>query len=168
MGTTPSYFSKINFNIVFLPVSFFLAFPPRLCILGLVHACYIPTPFNHPWFYHYNYNWWVQVMKHPIMQICNLSFHPFSVQTFSSALFSNPASMCVFPLMSETKFHAYKTVCNIAILHNSILTHLEKQECKRFWSEWWQAVTTFHLLWISSWIKLWFVTIDPKYWILSH
>jgi hypothetical protein len=36
-------------------------------------------------------------------------------------------------------------------------------EGKRIWTEWYQALPEFDLLLISSRIKLWFVTVVPKY-----
>jgi hypothetical protein len=38
-----------------------------------------------------------------------------------------------------------------------------RQEYKRLWIKWWQAIPEFSLLLISSGIKFWFVTVVPKY-----
>jgi hypothetical protein len=38
-----------------------------------------------------------------------------------------------------------------------------KQEDKTFWTEWLQAWSEFNLILISSWIRIWFVIVVPKY-----
>jgi hypothetical protein len=60
--TTPSYLSKIHFNIIypttslFVMVSFLVAFPPISYTL-LTHSCYMPCLSHHPWLHHSNYTW---------------------------------------------------------------------------------------------------------------
>jgi hypothetical protein len=41
-----------------------------------------------------------------------------------------------------------------------------RREDRRFWKKWWQALRESSLLLIYSWIKLWFITVIPKY--LNH
>jgi hypothetical protein len=62
----PSYLSKIRFYycpptyiLVFLVVSFLLAFPPMsyIYIPRLPHSCYMPCPSHPPWLDHSNYVW---------------------------------------------------------------------------------------------------------------
>jgi hypothetical protein len=76
--TTPSYLTKIYFNIVrpptswssYLFLSFWLPHQYSTCIPHLPHSCYMPCSSHSPWLDHSNYVWqWVQVMKHLIIQI---------------------------------------------------------------------------------------------------
>jgi hypothetical protein len=39
----------------------------------------------------------------------------------------------------------------------------QQTRIQKFWTEWWKALPEFSLLFISSWIKFWFVTVVPKY-----
>jgi hypothetical protein len=74
--TIPSYLSKIRFKycpptyaLVFLVVSFLLAFPPISYMhSSSPHSCYLPCPSHPCWRDHSNYTWRrVQVMKLLIM-----------------------------------------------------------------------------------------------------
>jgi len=42
------------------------------------------------------------------------------------------------------------------------------QDDIRFWTEMWQVFPEFELLSVSSCTEFWFVSVIPKYWILSH
>jgi hypothetical protein len=66
--------------------------------------------------------WWtVQVMKFLIMYFFSslLLFHPSSVHIHSSAPCSQTRSVCVPPLMSDTKFHPYKITAKVIGLFRS-------------------------------------------------
>jgi hypothetical protein len=82
--TIPSYLSKIYFNIVHPPTSWFSQWPLAfwlshqypVCIPSLPHSCYMPCPSHPPLLEHSNYVWrGVQVMKLFIMQFPPISRH---------------------------------------------------------------------------------------------
>jgi hypothetical protein len=115
--TNLSCLSKIHFNViyptyfqVFLVASLLLAFPPKSYMLSSSpHSSYTPFP-PHPFCHgHSNYTWrGVQVMKLVIMQFSHNFCHFISsVQKFSSVPCARTPSVCVSPLMLETKFHTH-------------------------------------------------------------
>jgi hypothetical protein len=63
--TTPSYLSKIYFNIVHpttswsstWSLSFWLSHQYPICIPLRPHSCYMPCPYHHPLLDHSNYTW---------------------------------------------------------------------------------------------------------------
>jgi hypothetical protein len=83
LHTTPSYLSKIHYNIysptyvlVFLVVSFLLTFPPVYYPHSSSHSCYMPCPPHPPWLDHSNFTWpSVPAMKLLIMQFSPTSRH---------------------------------------------------------------------------------------------
>jgi hypothetical protein len=62
---TPSYLSKIHFNIIYPPTSWSSAFPPISYMhSSLPYSCYMPCPSHPPWLDHFDYTWRrVQIMK---------------------------------------------------------------------------------------------------------
>jgi hypothetical protein len=87
-------------------LSFWICHQNPTCIPLLSHACYMPCPSHPPWFDHSNCIWWEN--KWWSSSLCNFSnllpFHPSPVQIFSTHCYQIP-SVCVLPLMSETKLH---------------------------------------------------------------
>jgi hypothetical protein len=67
--------------------------------------------------------------------------------------------------MSETKFHTHTgPQANSIVLQILIFKFFYSwREDRRFCTEWKQAFQEFNLLLVSSWIKLWFITVAPKY-----
>jgi hypothetical protein len=110
-----SYFLKIHFNIVLLSTPMHLGVPKRslpfrffgqnlISISHRFHACYMPCPV-HPPRSIYNKIWRrVQIMK--------LTTKQLSVTPVTSFLlgWSQILSVCLFPLMLETKFHTYTKI----------------------------------------------------------
>jgi hypothetical protein len=87
---TPSYLSKINFNIIHPPtfwspkwsLSFWLSHQYPTCIPPLPLSCYMPCPSHPPWLDHCNYSWRrVQVMTLLIMQLSPTSSHFISLRS---------------------------------------------------------------------------------------
>jgi hypothetical protein len=98
--TTPSYFSKIHFNIVHLPtpwssqwaLSFWLSHQYSICTR--LHSCYTPFLSRPCWLDHSNYTWRrVQVMKLLIMQFSPTSCHFISPQQLQQTP-GYPLCMC--------------------------------------------------------------------------
>jgi hypothetical protein len=108
--TFPYYVPKIHSNVIFpstptssewcLPFSF--SNQNIVLISHLVSARYMPLPSHPPWRDHPNNIWWsIQVMKLLIMLSCPGSPPPQPVPP------SQTPSLCVLPLMWETKFHTH-------------------------------------------------------------
>jgi hypothetical protein len=43
--------------LVFIVVSYLLAFPPMSYMHSSSHSCHMPCPFHPPWLHHSNYTW---------------------------------------------------------------------------------------------------------------
>jgi hypothetical protein len=85
-----------------------LGLPSGLSTTKIVYACYIPCPAHSPRC-HSKYTWQrVRIMKllHIAVFFNRLSLHTTSVQIISAPPSQTP-SVCIPPLMSETKFHAH-------------------------------------------------------------
>jgi hypothetical protein len=84
----------------------------------------MPCPSHPPWLDHSNYTWGrIQVIKllNTHFSPNNLSRHLSLGQIFSSRPCSQTPSVCVPPLMSETKFHTHKkTTDNIKFCLNGL------------------------------------------------
>jgi hypothetical protein len=114
--TIPSYLSKIYFNSVHSPtswssywsLSFWLSHQYPICIPLLTNSCYMHRPSHPPWLDHSNYVWrGLHIMKLLIMQFffqSPITSSLFSPDILTSAPCSQTPSVCVFPLMSDTKF----------------------------------------------------------------
>jgi hypothetical protein len=91
--------------LVFLVVSFLLAFPP----VSYMHSSpspFVPCPSQSPWLY-------VSYEAPHYADFTNLpSPHLPSDQIFPSALFSETPSAYVTPLMSQTKFRTHRQKYN--------------------------------------------------------
>jgi hypothetical protein len=81
---SPSYLSKIHFNIVHpltswssqWYLSFWISHQYPIYVPLLPHSCYMSCPSHYPWLDHSNYTWRrVQVMTHLIMQFSPTSCH---------------------------------------------------------------------------------------------
>jgi hypothetical protein len=117
--TTPSYLSKINFNIihrinvlVFVVVSFLLAFPPKSYMQSSPPCMLYAPPIS---FLTWSLKLYLarsssyEASHYEILS--NIwSLHPSSVQIFPSAPCSETPSVYVPPLMSETKFHTHTEI----------------------------------------------------------
>jgi hypothetical protein len=88
VNTTPSYPTKIHFNVIHPPhvlvllvVSFLPAFPPIFYMhASSSHSCYMPCPSHPPWLDHSNYTGRrVKVTKLLIMQFSPTSRHFISL-----------------------------------------------------------------------------------------
>jgi hypothetical protein len=101
---TPSYFTKIYFNIIFPPkfLSFRLSHHNPLCIPLLSQVCYMLCPSQTAWLDHSNYTWRrVQAMKLLTVQLCPASRHLISLLSRYSTqhpVLKYPQSM-FFPCM---------------------------------------------------------------------
>jgi hypothetical protein len=124
----PFYLSKIHFNIVtttyvlvFLVVSFFLAFPPISCMhSSSPHSCYMPCPSHPPWVDHSNYTWQgIQVTKFLTMQFFQspVISSPFCPNILFSTLFSNILSLCLSLSVRYQISHPYRTTGKIIVLY---------------------------------------------------
>jgi hypothetical protein len=81
----------------------------------------------------------------------------FGPNIFLSTLFSNTLSLC-----SSLNVRDQVSTGRLIILQNLMFTIFDsRQEDKRFWTEWQQALPEFNLLLISSWNKFWFVIVVP-------
>jgi hypothetical protein len=110
VNTTSSYFYKINFNIILAPtsrssywsLSFWFTHQNPICIplLPMRTTCLAHLIRNDYLAKSTSYG------THHYAVFSNLLlFHPSSAQIFSSAPCSQTPSVCVVPLISETKFH---------------------------------------------------------------
>jgi hypothetical protein len=97
--------------LVFLVVSFLLAFPPISCMhSSSPHSCFMPCPSHPPCLDHSNVclarSTSYEAPHYAISS--NLpSLHLSSVQIFFSARRSQTPSVCVPPLMLETNIYIY-------------------------------------------------------------
>jgi hypothetical protein len=102
----PSYYYPFTYVLVFLVVSFLLAFSPiTYKRSSSSQSCYMPHPSIHPLLDYSNYTWRrVQIMKLLVMQFSPPSRHliTVSVQISSSAPCSQTRSVYVPLLMSDT------------------------------------------------------------------
>jgi hypothetical protein len=90
------------FPLTFLPKAYMRSSFP--------HACYMPCFSHIHWLDHSNFTWRKRgsyEALHWAIITSLLFLNPSSVQIFSSAPCSQSPSVCVLPLMSETKFHAH-------------------------------------------------------------
>ena len=107
----PSYFFKINFNIILPPTprcsKWFLSLKflnlNRVCTFSLPHTCHMPLLYYFSWFYHLN-NIWVslQIVKLFVTKSAAVSCYLVGPNFFLSTLFSDTFSLC--SLMSVTSF----------------------------------------------------------------
>jgi hypothetical protein len=107
--STPSYLSKIHFNII-LP-STTRSFPLKSYMHSSSHhACYMPWPFHSPWHGHSNCTWWrVQLMKLLIMQFLQppVTSSLFGPNILLSILFSYSLGLCSFLTVRDQVSHPY-------------------------------------------------------------
>jgi hypothetical protein len=73
--------------------------------------------------------------------LCNFLQPPIThfswIQIFSSAPCSQTSSICVLPLMWDTKFHTHTKQRIIIVMYILIFTFLDSTwENKRFWTAW--------------------------------
>jgi hypothetical protein len=113
---------RLGFPSGFL--SFWLSRQYPICIPLPPCSCYMPCPSHPPSLDHSNYVWReVQVMKLRIMQFYPISchFNSFWDQMFSWAPCSQTPSVCVPPLMSETKFPTCKgCILEFVLIHEAM------------------------------------------------
>jgi hypothetical protein len=124
--TTSSCLTKIHFNIilpsVFLVVSLIQSFPPKSYMRSSSPSCMLHVlPISSSLtlsFYLYFMKSTSYEPAHNAVFYNLLPLHPSLVQMFSSAPCSETPSVCVPPLMSETKVpHPYRTTDKIIFLY---------------------------------------------------
>jgi hypothetical protein len=77
-----------------------------------------------------------------------------------STLFSNILSLCSSCSVTDQLSHPYKTTGKIIVLCTLIFVFLDSNlEHKRFCTEWYQALSDFSLLLISSWMQFRFFNV---------
>jgi hypothetical protein len=87
--TTPSYISKVHFNIILPSTSsglFLSGFPTKILHeVPTPHACYMPCPSHPPWLDHSNYIW----RRVQVTELLILSFlqHPTTLSLFGPNIF---------------------------------------------------------------------------------
>jgi hypothetical protein len=143
---TPSYESKVHFNIINPPtsrsskwsLSFWLSDHCPVCIPRL-HSCYMPSPCHPVRLDYSNYTWQrVQITKLLVMQFFPLSRHLISLRSkiFLSTLFSNTLSLWPSLNVRDLVSHPYRTTGKIIVLYILIYNFFDsRREDRRFWTE---------------------------------
>jgi hypothetical protein len=133
-----SYYYPPTYVLIFLVISFLLAFPP----ITYKHSSYLPSVLHAlP----------IIILDFITLIICTfqrkaprcavfsilLSLNPFLVQIFFSASRSKPPSICAPPLMWDQVSHSYSTTGEIMVLYSQIFTFLDDSwKDRRLWTEW--------------------------------
>jgi hypothetical protein len=133
-----------------------------------------PKPYMHSSSPHAYYIIWLERVRGEwyelwISSLCSFLWPPMTSPLFvtniiSSTLFSDTLRLC-FPLNARDQVsHTYKTTGKTIVFVYSHFTFLGSgQEDNSFWTKWQQTVPKFNTVLIPSLIKVWFVTVVPKY-----
>jgi hypothetical protein len=95
------------------------------------------------------------------MQFSPTSHHFISLRS----KYSQTPSVCGSSLIVRDQVsHLDRTKGKIIVFYNLAFMSVDRRwEDKMFWTEQQEALHDFSLLLISNWIKIWFVTVMPKY-----
>jgi hypothetical protein len=143
-----------------------------VCIPLLSNVCYMRRPSQLIWLGHSNHIWRrVRVMKLPITPLPPVSYYfiPLGVKFILSTLFSYSLGLCYSLEVRHQVSYPPKTKGKLRLLHVLISIFLDsRREDRTFWTKWKGALSEMNLLFICSWIKLWFVIIIPNILTLSQ
>ena len=169
---TPSHFLKICLNIILpsMPGSSTWYVPQVSPPKPYIHlpsptCAYMPHRSYFSWFYHLNI-WWVQVMKHVIMQSSKLPCYLVALRSKhfpQYAILSHPQPM-FYPHLWDQVSHPHKTG-KIIVLYILFFTFLIANWKTIFSTKWWQAFPEFNLLLIFSWMQFRCVGLFPTIWL---
>jgi hypothetical protein len=136
----PSQYYPLTYALVFIVVSFPLAFlPSAYPRSSSPHSCYMPSPFHPPRLDHSNYTWRrVQNTKLLVMQSSPTSVTSlFGLNILLSTLFLNTHKLCPSLNVRDQVSHPCRTTGKIAVLYILIFTFFySRREDRRSWSEW--------------------------------